>query len=186
MILINNNRLDNDSFTEKLGLIILIGSLSMFFITLFASYGILRVKSIIWQVNKIEGFLFYLSCLNTFIIITSSFIYYYFSKKPKEKSIAGVKITLLFGVVFLLLQLILWSNLVSAGYTIQSNQSSSIFYLLSGVHFLHVIIGIIALLWLINKYNKFNNIHKEINIIGMYWHFLMIVWILIFLSVILY
>jgi cytochrome c oxidase subunit 3 len=80
---------------------------------------------------------------------------------------------------FILGQLTVWQQLTAEGYFLQSNPANAFFYLLTGVHILHLLGG----LWvwsraLIRQVRKdtSHDIRKSIELCAWYWHFLLIVW----------
>jgi cytochrome c oxidase subunit 3 len=62
----------------------------------------------------------------------------------------------------------------------------SVFYMLSGLHGLHIVGGIIALFWLNYKINNLVNYLQQVKLVGMFWHFLTVIWVVIFITVILF
>jgi cytochrome c oxidase subunit 3 len=100
-----------------------------------------------------------------------------------------VVVTLLLGITFLLMQSIGFSQLWIKGVTLTKNVSFSFLYVIVGLHGLHIIGGIIALIILFAK--AFNRKVRNYNImplevISTYWHFVDALWIylLIFLMMI--
>jgi cytochrome c oxidase subunit 3 len=99
----------------------------------------------------------------------------------------GVKIGLLAGgasaCVFLAGQLLAWQQLTEAGYFLASNPANSFFYLITGVHGLHVLGGLVALgrtiakLW---RGFEMDQLRLSVELCGMYWHFLLLVWLVFF------
>jgi cytochrome c oxidase subunit 3 len=73
--------------------------------------------------------------------------------------------------------------LVIAGVYLQSNPASSFFYLLTAMHGLHLLGGIVALAWTTvrawqNAYTPERHLGVELCVV--YWHFLMLVWLWLF------
>jgi cytochrome c oxidase subunit 3/cytochrome o ubiquinol oxidase subunit 3 len=92
-------------------------------------------------------------------------------------------ITALLGATFVGAQVFEFTEFVHEGLGFTTNLYGSSFYTLTGFHGVHVTIGIILLMSLvgINKRNKFSGRKAEvIEMIGLYWHFVDIVWIVIF------
>lgn len=116
----------------------------------------------------------------------------------KDKITAGklfVGITLLLGLLFAFFQFLGWGELTRNGvYLVQSKGqtsliSGSFIFLLSGLHLLHVVGGIIALLFafirsLMGRYHS-TNVHG-IRITAIYWHFLDALWIYLFVFLTIY
>ncbi|MEZ5170236.1 MAG: heme-copper oxidase subunit III [Acidimicrobiia bacterium] len=91
-----------------------------------------------------------------------------------------------FGLLFLSGQIFEFTEFVREGVAIYSNAPSSAFFVLTGIHGLHVAIGIIWLLILFafTLQNRLTHEHSEtVEVAGLYWHFVDIVWIVIFVVV---
>ena len=178
-----------DQFTSYFGMLIALGSFSMLFIALLASYGILRVRSGIWMSNTIETMPLTLAWVNTIVILISSITLFMASKANERENkivtLNQIYTTIIIGLVFLSLQIILWNVLINDDFTITSHQAGSVFYMLSGLHGLHILGGIISLIWLVFKIRVNNVILKPIRLVSMFWHYLTLIWIVIFITVIL-
>jgi cytochrome c oxidase subunit 3 len=178
-----------DQFTSYFGMLIALGSFSMLFVALLASYGILRVRSGIWMSNTIGTIPLFLAWVNTIVILISSITLFMASKANERENkivtLNQIYTTIIIGLVFLSLQIILWNVLINDGFTIKSHQAGSVFYMLSGLHGLHILGGIISLIWLVFKIRVNNVILKPIRLVSMFWHYLTLIWIVIFITVIL-
>jgi heme/copper-type cytochrome/quinol oxidase subunit 3 len=106
-------------------------------------------------------------------------------RENKIVTLNQIYTTIIIGLVFLSLQIILWNVLINDGFTIKSHQAGSVFYMLSGLHGLHILGGIISLIWLVFKIRVNNVILKPIRLVSMFWHYLTLIWIVIFITVIL-
>jgi cytochrome c oxidase subunit 3 len=103
---------------------------------------------------------------------------------PRLKlDVPWLSITVGLGFAFLAGQLRLWSGLRSQGLYLHANPSSSIFYLLTGLHALHLAGGLIVLLyaacgnWL---RVRFESQRITVELTGWYWHFMGVLWLGIF------
>ena len=133
--------------------------------------------------------------LNTYLLLTSSFTVV-IGLVAAERSnrlgvVASLVATLLLGFGFLGNKAIEWVHLYTlhsgefaGGWTHQTNVASSTFYLTTGLHGLHVIIGLVIAGWLIVR--AWNGAYlgeegsKTIEYFGLYWHFVDIVWLFLF------
>lgn len=91
--------------------------------------------------------------------------------------------TALFGMTFIGGQIFEFTEFVREGLTIDTNLFGSSFYLLTGLHGLHVTVGIVWLLslWGLAAQNRLTQRDSEkIELAGLYWHFVDVVWIVIF------
>jgi cytochrome c oxidase subunit 3 len=130
---------------------------------------------------------------STVVIILSSVTLHISNVAFKQRDMIKyrwlVVVTLLLGITFLLMQSIGFSQLWIKGVTLTKNVSFSFLYVIVGLHGLHIIGGIIALIILFAK--AFNRKVRNYNImplevISTYWHFVDALWIylLIFLMMI--
>ncbi|MBK8053506.1 MAG: cytochrome c oxidase subunit 3 [Saprospiraceae bacterium] len=97
-----------------------------------------------------------------------------------------LSITLLAGLGFVVLQYFGWTSLYKIGVDLKGNVSGSFFYLLSGIHALHVLGGIAALLVaVLHAFTlKFKVTDQRINrfdLVVNYWHFVDFLWIYLFI-----
>lgn len=91
--------------------------------------------------------------------------------------------TAVFGTIFLGGQIFEFTSFVREGFTLTTNQSGSTFFVLTGLHGTHVAIGIVWLgsLLALSFSGKLGQKDSEkIEIAGLYWHFVDVIWIVIF------
>tara|TARA_E500000331_G_scaffold110965_1_gene107989 strand:+ start:1951 stop:2571 length:621 start_codon:yes stop_codon:yes gene_type:complete len=130
---------------------------------------------------------------NTGVIMLSSFAFSRATINAREGDIKRTReYLLLAGVLtfgFIIGQLFVWRELVSFGYFVSTNPSYAFFYLLTALHILHLFGGLIA--WLIVTYKSFipqketSDFSLKVNLCAIYWHFLLIVWTLLFVMLLL-
>ncbi|MCG7497722.1 cytochrome c oxidase subunit 3 [Vibrio sp. Of7-15] len=80
-------------------------------------------------------------------------------------------------------QVYVWLQLTSQGYLLNSNPANSYFYLLTGIHGLHLIGGIFVLLKVLFKLNQthdHHSFHRSLTLCTWYWHYLFGVWLFLF------
>ncbi len=134
-----------------------------------------------------------LIAIMTFILITSSgtmaLAVRYAHFRDKKKIFMFMAITAAFGASFVGMQAFEWTKLISEGVRPWENpwgapQFGSVFFMVTGFHGLHVSVGVIYLLVVAIKilkghYDKKNN-YEIVEITGLYWHFVDLVWVFIF------
>jgi cytochrome c oxidase subunit 3 len=121
---------------------------------------------------------------NTAVLATSS-ITIELSKRALRKEAARQFVRWLYlttglGVTFIAGQLVAWRELASQGIYITTNPSSSFLYLLTAAHGLHLLGGILALLYLVFRTQKIILIPRKriaVDIVAIYWHFMDVLWI---------
>ena len=133
-----------------------------------------------------------LIAIMTFILITSSgtmaMAVNFGYRRDRKKTAMLMLITALLGLSFVGMQAFEWSKLIEEGVRPWSNpmgaaQFGSVFFMVTGFHGLHVSIGVIYLLIvairvLKGKYEHTN--YEIVEITGLYWHFVDLVWVFIF------
>jgi heme/copper-type cytochrome/quinol oxidase subunit 3 len=128
-----------------------------------------------------------LTSLNTFLLLTSSFTVVRglaaIQSGNQTKFVRSIALTGLLGTIFLAIQYIEYATFGHEGLTISSSPFGTSFFTLTGFHGTHVLIGVIwcgVVFWnaLNGKYTQHN--HFGVELFGLYWHFVDVVWILIF------
>lgn len=175
----------------KLGMWIFLAGDAMTFGALLAGYGALRAGSVDWPVpQNVLGI--QLTAFMTFLLICSSVTMVKGLSSIKHDNRKGMVIflmaTILGGVAFLGLQAYEWTHLIHEGLTFSSNPFGNYlfgttFFTITGFHGAHVTGGVIYLTVIVinglrGKYSAQNYQHVEIA--GLYWHFVDLVWILVF------
>ncbi|TDJ47987.1 MAG: bb3-type cytochrome oxidase subunit IV [Gammaproteobacteria bacterium] len=133
-----------------------------------------------------------LIAIMTFILISSSgtmamAVNFGYARERKKVAILMV-ITALFGASFVGMQVFEWSKLIEEGVRPWSNpmgaaQFGSSFFMITGFHGLHVSVGVIYLLTVAFKVNRGDyeeRGYEIVEITGLYWHFVDLVWVFIF------
>ena len=120
---------------------------------------------------------------NTFVLLTSS-LFAVLAHQAAEhgdgpKAAKLLVYTALGGLTFIVVKAFEWNMEIGAGYTITANRFWSFYYTAAGLHALHVIAGGIIMLW-VASYAKRNQELQRVEMIGVYWHFVDIVWIFLF------
>lgn len=138
-----------------------------------------------WPPVSIESIFAYgLPLVNTIILLSSGIILTWshvaFYKKIKDESVVGLLSTIMLGLIFTYIQFV---EFYLSKFTIADSCYGSVFYMLTGLHGFHVLIGtiflIVALIRLITNY--FNNTRfSGFELAIWYWHFVDIVWLFVF------
>jgi cytochrome c oxidase subunit 3 len=130
--------------------------------------------------------------ISTNLILASSITYTIAQKAlnsgKQRKAKHWLLATTVFGALFIASQVLSWLELVREGFYIQSNPYAGFFYILTAVHALHIIGGIIALGYLVLRTWQETSSEDELtkrrqvsNTVGWYWHFMDGIWIVLFL-----
>ncbi len=158
----------------------------MFFGSLITAYLIYKGQSLA-PPYPMEVFDMQLTTISTFILLLSSFFMVLTLTGIQEGNLKKFRIwcfsTFLCGATFLYFQVYEFNHFIHEGLRLKTNLFGSTFYLLTGTHGVHVAIGV---LWLLGMfiYSFWGGITKkralEVEIAGLYWHFVDVVWIVIF------
>ena len=120
---------------------------------------------------------------NTFVLLTSSLsavLAHQAASRGNGKRAANLLYaTFCGGLIFLTVKSFEWAHEIHEGFTIQAGGFWSYYYVAAGVHAFHVIAGMLVMLWVANSAKKNEDLHRVENV-GLYWHFVDIVWIFLF------
>lgn len=172
--------------TAKLGMWAFLMSEIMLFTGFIGSYIVLRLGSVNWpspsQILNIP-----LLGLNTFVLICSSLTLALGVDAAKNRKVSEVRkyllLTALLGLLFIGIKISDYFHMWHEGFTIQSSLFGSCYYLLTGFHALHVLSGVVLLLtlWVGAGKQQYVEEHAErFEASGLYWHFIDIVWVILF------
>jgi len=184
VVMEQRKRIHPHKFTLWVG----IASIIMMFAGLTSAYIVKRNQPN-WVTFEVPQIFWY----STAVIIISSITLFQALKAFKQREVQRYRslviTTLVLGVLFVIMQVIGFSQLWAKGMTLQANVSFSFLYIIIGLHALHVLGGIIALLVLFlkafsNKVRSYDLVPVEL--VSTYWHFVDFLWIylLIFLLMI--
>jgi cytochrome c oxidase subunit 3 len=171
-------------------MVVALASWTMLFAALFFSYAVLRLRAQAWPPEGEAPLPVLLPAINTGLLLLSSFLLAR-GVRPEAAWLHGALkralwTTIALGTVFLGLQLAVWVPLWNGGFTIRSGTYGSIFYGLTVFHALHALAGLIALACLLPGAHagRFNSGRQPaVRATAMFWHFVDIVWLLMFVAV---
>ena len=177
-----------------LGMYLFIASEAMLFGSFFAAYFFARVSAgpDAWppfRPGTEEQFHLpvYLALLNTIILVTSSFTVHWALQSIKRENraglIAGLGLTFLLGLAFLLIQAREYTRL---GFSPRDLAFGSTFYGLTGLHGLHVFVGLNLLAYAFIRSVRGHysaKSHFGVELPGIYWHFVDVMWIVVYTTV---
>lgn len=171
----------------KIGMWVFLGSDAMGFATFVVAYVVLRMSQTQWIGQGLPPPPIGLTGFNTFLLICSSLTMVLaleaVQKGDQKGLVRWLGATMAGGTVFLLIQAYEWSHLISAGMTPWSGQYGATFYACTGYHGLHVLAGVIYIGCVLVGALRGRIGTAEasmVEILGLYWHFVDLVWILLF------
>jgi heme/copper-type cytochrome/quinol oxidase subunit 3 len=171
---------------RKLLMWIFLASDCMFFGALIGTYLVYHGRSLVGPFPR-DIFDIPLTTVSTFVLLMSSFLMVLALHALRENDIAKFRLWTLgvcsFGAIFLGFQVYEFNHFVHEGLTIHTSLFGTTFYILTGTHGLHVAIGVLWLLSILVA-SYLRPIHSgdamNLEIAGLYWHFVDIVWIFLF------
>lgn len=168
--------------TAKIGLGVFLAVVGCLF-ALFTSAYFMRMALSDWQPMPVPRLLW----LNTGMLILSSIALQCASVAVRKRQIDTVRLGLaaagLTALAFLVGQLLAWRDLTADGYFLASNPANSFFYLITGMHGLHIIGGLVGLgRTTAGAWNgaRPERLRLSVELCAMYWHFLLFIWLAIF------
>ncbi|SDR57006.1 cytochrome c oxidase subunit 3 [Rhizobiales bacterium GAS191] len=166
----------------KIGLGVLLAVIGCLFALLISAY-FMRADMADWKPLPAPRLLW----LNTVLLAFSSAALLWAQIGAKRGSMEDVRSGLLAGgmctLAFVAGQLLAWRQLNAAGYFLASNPANAFFYLLTGVHGLHILGGLVALGRTTDKVWRgvaMSELRSSIELCAIYWHFLLFVWLALF------
>jgi len=94
-----------------------------------------------------------------------------------------ITLSSIFTSIFIFGQISVWQQLMTDGYFIATNPANSFFYLLTGLHGVHLIGGVLALLYVIKGFYKDvqpKTLKASLSLCTTYWHYLFLLWLFLF------
>jgi cytochrome c oxidase subunit 3 len=167
--------------SAKIGLGVFLAVVGSLFALFISAYS-MRMGMVDWRALPVPKLLWF----NTGVLITSSIALQWAYMAARRNDMDSVIIGLLAGaasaVIFLVGQLLAWQQLKVAGYFVASNPANSFFYLITAVHGLHLMGGLVALgrttakVW---RGAKMIQVRLSVELCAIYWHFLLLVWLVL-------
>ncbi len=170
-----------------LGMLLFIASEIMLFGSFFTAYFFVRVGGHEPWPPAGDHLPVFVAGINTAILVTSSFSMHWALQSIKRGNRAGLKaglvLTFLMGLTFLLTQAIEYARV---GFAPHDNAFGTIFYCLTGLHGAHVFVGLTILLFITIRAFRGHftpEEHHGVEIGGIYWHFVDVMWIVVYSTV---
>jgi cytochrome c oxidase subunit 3 len=173
--------------SAKIGLGVFLAVVGCLFALLFSAFS-MRMNMPGVNVNSARTIpALALLWFNTDVLILSSAALLWAQIAARRGQIDGVRTGLFAGGVFafgfLAGQLLAWRQLSAGGYFLAANPASAFFYLITGVHGLHLLGGLVALArtgakaW---RGLRIEQMRLSVELCAIYWHFLLLVWLMFF------
>jgi cytochrome o ubiquinol oxidase subunit 3 len=172
--------------TKAIGFWIYLMTDVLLFASLFATFAVLR-NSTFGGPSGADIFNLPFVLVETMVLLTSSFTVglavLAAQRGYKKQTLIWLGLTFLLGIVFLVFELSEFSHLATEGNSWQRSGFLSAFFTLVGTHGLHIIVGLLWMLVMMIRLWRFNLKKTDLNrlaLLGLFWHFLDVIWIFIF------
>ena len=173
--------------TRKLGFWVFLSTEILFFGTLITTFLIFKGRDFP-GIKLTDVYDIPFTSVSSFVLLMSSLTmvlaHNALETNDQEKTRVWLLATAMLGAVFLAGQIYEFTEFYHKGFELSTNIFSSTFYVLTGFHGLHVFIGVVLLLalWGLGQRQKGLSLNEGMNLefIALYWHFVDIVWIVLF------
>jgi heme/copper-type cytochrome/quinol oxidase subunit 3 len=172
--------------SQKLGVWVFLSSETIFFSALIVAYVAMHGRSVVGPLPH-DVLNVPLTAVNTFVLICSSFTMVSALAAIQNGELRKQKLLLIatavLGLLFLSGQAFEFTSLVNQGLLISTNLFGATFFTLTGFHGAHVLVGVIWIFFVLVKSYRGNVTQKKpdaVELVGLYWHFVDLVWIIIF------
>jgi cytochrome c oxidase subunit 3 len=168
---------------EKTGLWVLLAVITSLFCLLVSAYAMRMHHHGDWRSLPEPGLLW----VNTGLLILSSVFMQRARNAAEREALVDVRAGLnaggVFALAFMIGQLLAWRQLNASGYFIASNPANAFFYMITGLHGLHLLGGLVAWgrsLARVWRGAEAAEVRLGVELCTTYWHFLLVVWLVLF------
>jgi heme/copper-type cytochrome/quinol oxidase subunit 3 len=172
--------------TGKLGMRLLIASLAVLFAASITGYIVVRTRAEVWPPAGMPALPSGLWLSTVLIVLSSVTMAWAVAgiRRDRQRPLRlGLLLTFLLGLAFLASQTVNWFGLVAANVRPGANLYAFTFFVLTWLHALHVVGGLVPLglvtarAW---RGGYTAGFHPGVEYTAMYWHFLDVVWLVLF------
>ena len=157
--------------THRTGILLTLAAISMMFIGLTSAYVVSQGISPLWKQVSMRPLIW----VNTCVLLLSSYTLEQGRRRISAKWLIG---TLVLGLAFLAGQLGVFAQLANEGLYLSTGRQASFYYVLTGLHGLHVLGGIVALAWTAANLKR-----ATLEVTSFYWHFMGGLWLYLLLVI---
>ena len=168
--------------TEKLGLRVFLAVVTILFLLLIMAYGV-RMESEDWRPTPELRLLW----LNTVLLVIGSVAMQWARVSARRHDMDGVRFGMLaggvFAVAFLVGQIVAWRQLNSLVVFDIANPAIAFFFLITGLHGLHLLVGLVVLGRTASKVWRgagAAEVRLSVELFTVYWHYLLLIWLVLF------
>lgn len=160
---------------------------SIIFLSFFVGYFVYKTTAVDWLPAGVTGLEIKEPAINTVVLVSSSFVIYIAEIFLERSQFWAFRffllMTIAMGSYFLIGQMIEWNNLE---FSFTSGVFGGMFYLLTGFHGLHVLIGILLQTLMLGRSffpGNYEGGHFGVVATSLFWHFVDVIWIVLFVLI---
>jgi len=157
--------------TSRIGMVLGLAAISMMFIGLTSAYLVDQGLGPLWKQVQLTP----LIGINTAILLFSSYTMERARRRASRKWLIG---TLLLGLAFLAGQIGVFNQLANEGLYLNTGRQASFYYVLTGLHGMHIFGGVAALAWTAMRMKA-----AALEVTSIYWHFMDALWLYLLLVI---
>lgn len=173
---------DTDApYTRKVALVMFLAVVTSVFFLFFMAY-LERMKLADWYPLQEPSILWF----NTGLLIAAS-VAMQMARKTAEGGGGSLRLRVaaagVLAIAFLLGQWLAWNALQVAGYYATSNPANAFFFLLTGLHGVHLAGGLLVwarTMWRSGRVDEEDRVQRSIALCSLYWHYLLLLWLVLF------
>ncbi len=179
-----------EEYTASLGMIVFLASWAMMFAAFFFAYLFARSKAVVWPPVGLPRLPVAMPAVNTLVMLASSGTFVLAIQRIKRGNRKAFQqytaLTFGLGALFLALQAMVWRDVGAQGLSVSDGVYGAVFYAFTALHALHVVAGLMVLAWVLVRsftgtYSEHN--HTNVRVSAMFWHFVDVVWLLMFVTI---
>ena len=173
---------------QKVALVCFLAIVGVLFFLFFAAYH-MRLEPLEFAVNERSDWVPLpeppLLWFNTLVLGLASVAFEWARRLAKRGAVGSAKLPFLAAgaatLAFLVLQLAVWNQLSASGYYAHGNPANAFFYLITGVHGVHLLGGLVAWARAAHRFARTDgeaaHLARSVDLCALYWHFLLLVWL---------
>ncbi len=168
-------------FKNSVAMTVTLISFGMMFSSLFLGYFLVRFNAPAWPPVEIENLPKLLPFLSTVVMGLSSWTFVLLERRTEKKALWSATFGL--GVLFLVLQFLLWNSLAASGILASNGNVPSMVYAFTWLHAGHIVLALALVLWLgyLIFFRPTGLTDVKLINVGKFWHFLGVIWFLMYL-----
>ena len=173
-----------------LGMLVFIASEAVLFLTLIVTFAVVRSGYPEWPPSDQPRLPVTVSFLNTLVLLGSGAAMFGAWRSIRRGRVRSsrrlITAATLLGILFLVVQGVEWVRLIDFGLTVTRNVYGAAFYVIIGMHALHVFIAVLGLLYVLRRFRRgayTREAHDGLAMGGMFWGFVVLIWPVLFVFV---